>query len=399
MKIRIRWLNAIIFIAILLIIATFGGFAGYLSFVISIFLPVYAVVSIIYLIISWNIFAYHQNFSTDHPQKGEKIQFVIKLVNDGKIPLTSGTCKFTVLGNESRISLPVGCLPGAKKTIVHETEIVCPYRGTYTAGIESIMLSTPLGIIQTEIELSPHVFYVYPELCTLDSSIEEYAVSAGVTVHGSTRGGSDPSIFEYTIPLREELPGTRIAWKRWASTAIPSAIISGRAKSKGLTVVLDLYPCDVPIEEKLAAEDLVISAFFSVIRYLVNHEIPVRLVTGSSSMRYIDSQETYETLFDRSTGLLFNDLSFPSAAFEEDGGAILFTCRPISEFFQEYEKSLYTYSEPNLFICPPVSKYLEEKKHADLIQDRRYVISSHTLFYVADVKKGIKEVSDAFLHH
>lgn len=398
MKVRIKWVNAILFIAVMLIVATFGGFAGYLSFVISIFLPVYSVISIIYLAISWNIFAYHQTFSTDHPQKGERIQFKIKLANDGKIPLTSGTCKYTVLGKESYINLPTGCLPGTKQFIVYETEISCPYRGTYTAGIELIKLSTPLGIIQTEIKLLPHVFYVFPEICNLDSSIEEYAVLSGSTIQGENRGGTDPSIFEYTIPLKEEIPGIRIAWKRWASTGIPSAIVSGRAKSKGLTVILDLYSCDVLMEEKLAAEDLIISAFFSVIKYLVNHEIPVQLVVGSSSIKSIDSDEEWQTLFDHSTGILFNDSCFPSIAFEENGGAILFSCRPISDFFQEYEKSLYLGTEPNIFVCPPASKYSEEKKHGDLIQDKRYSISSHSLFHVADVRNGIKEVSDAFLH-
>lgn len=399
MRIRVKWVNAIIYIAVMLIIATFGGFAGYLSFVISIFLPVYTIVVLLHLIISWYILAYHQTFSTNHPQKNEKIKFSIKLANDGKIPLVAGKCKFTVLGHESLISLPVGCLPGAKRTVEYETEICCPYRGTYTAGIESIMLYTPLGIIQTEIDVSPQVFYVYPELCNMDSSLEEYAVSSGATVPGSNRGGSDPSIFEYTVPLKEELPGARINWKRWASTGIPSAIISGRAKSRGLTVVLDLYPCDVSDEERLAAEDIVISAAFSVIRYLVMHEIPVYFAAGSASVRLIDGEESWKSLFDHSTSILFKDASFPSVAFDESTGAILFSSRPLAELYHEYEKALYTGSEPHLFICPPLSHQKEEKRHADLIRDRRYAVSSRSLFYVADVNNGIKEVTDAFLHN
>lgn len=398
MHIRIKWMNAIIFIVVMIIMAAFGGFAGYLSFVISMLLPIYAVVAIIHLVISWNILAYHQSFSTNHPLKGEKIKFAIELTNEGHIPLCGGTCKFTVVGNENVLTLPVGALPGTKKTIEYQTEICCPYRGTYTAGIESITLSTPLGIIQTEMEILPQVFYVYPEVCELNSSLEQYTESSGVTVPGSIRGGSDMSIFEYVVPLREEMPGARICWKRWASTGIPSAIITGRAKSKGLSIVLDLYHLSVSDEERLPCEDMVISAAFSVIHYLVLHDIPVLFSCGSGSAKSIDSESTWQALYDSSTNILFDDDSFPRAAFDDETGSILFSCRPLSELYSSYEKSLYVGNEPHMFICPPLVNQEEEKRHADLIRDKRYSVSSKSLFYVADVTSTIKEAMNAFLN-
>lgn len=405
MRIRIKWVGLAVFLTVLFITATFGGLAGYFSFIVSLALPVYAIVCIVYIIVSWLCLTWHQNFSTNHPQKGETIRFSIYFANSGFIPLADGTCKFTMPGKHNQLKLPVGFIPGTKRVIEYETEISCPYRGTYVAGVESINFSTPLGIIQTEIGITPQIFYVYPELCALDASVEKYAVSSGVTVPCSGKGNADLSIFEYTAQIREELPGARIAWKRWAATGIPAAVINGQSRSKGLTVVLDLFPCNdsstglksVSEEEKLAAEDMIISAAFSVVQYLAVHEIPVTFISGGNMTGpLVDSEESFRVLFEKSTGYLFKDTSFPSAAFVEDSTAVLFSTRPLSLFFHEYEIALHKGNEPHVFLCPPPSRLSDERDRSEIVHEQRNGAGSRSLFYIADARNGSKEITDAF---
>lgn len=411
MHIQIKWLPLIIFIAIVLIVATFGGLAGYLSYIISAALPVYAVISLVYVAASYKMLAWHQAFSTNHPQKGERILFKISLANDGFFPLASGICKFTVPGHHSDLKLPTGFLPGTRKTIEYETEISCPYRGAYVAGIESIRISTPLEIVSVEIKIEPQIFYVYPELCEIDSSAEKYAMSSGAVAPSLDHGAGDISIFEYAMPIRGETRGTRIAWKKWAATGIPSEIISGHSRSKGISVILDLFPVGraqaagntgavlkgIPEEERLAAEDIAASAAYSIVRFLSSREIPVVFITGGASSGVLtDNFDSFRILFERSTGVFFTDESFPYAAFDSAFSAILITTRPLSLLYSEYEHSLYGGNEPHLFACPPASFYAEEKHHGEIIQEQRLSCGSHSLFFIADVRNGVKEISDAF---
>lgn len=404
MQIKVRWIPLSIYVVVMIIAASFGGLAGFFSFWISCFLPLYAVVAIIFLILSWHYYAWHQDFSTSHPRKGESIHYSIRLSNDGVFPLTGGSCLFTMPGKETNLALPIGLIPGTKKTESYETEISCPYRGTYVTGITAIKLSTPLHIIETKITIMPQTFYVYPELCELNASIEKYAISAGTTIPGSGKGSSDNSIFEYTTPLREEIPGARISWKRWAATGIPTAIINGQARSRGLTIVLDLFPCDtikskpsITEEEKLGAEDLAISAAFSVMQYLAIREIPVTFITGSElTGQVVDSLDTFWKLYERSTSIFFADSAFPTSAFSGDSNAILFSTRTLADLYNEYEHALHTGNEPHLFLCPPCSRFESEKERAELVREQRTAAGSHSLFHVANIKNGIKEVLDAF---
>lgn len=406
MKIRVRWIPATIYILVMIFTASLGGLAGFSSFWISLFLPIYAVIAIIYLIISWNYYAWHQEFSTSHPRKGESIHFSIRLSNDGLIPLCGGSCIYTMPGKENSLSLPIGIIPGTKLTEIYETEICCPYRGTYIAGIKSIKLSTPLHILETNITIMPQQFYVYPELYELDDSIEKYAISTGSAIPTGGRGSSDNSIFEYTMPLREEIPEARISWKKWAATGIPTTIVSGQARSRGISIVLDLFPCDkiqtkTPIsdEEKLAAEDLIMSAAFSVMQYLVLHDIPVTFFTGGTQKgQLIDSKEIFWNLYERSTGIFFDDETIPLSSFTGDTKSILFSTRPIADLYSEYEHALHSGNEPHVLLCPPKSRFESENEHAELIREQKVAAGSHSLFYVADVMNCKKEITDAFKH-
>lgn len=398
MKIRIRWAFAGAFIALVCIINSFAGFVGFFSFWLSVILPFYAFFAIVYLIVSWELYAWFQTYSTNHPRKGETIHFEIRFTNDGKFPLIGGTCKFIMPGSIKNFDLPIGFLPKSPKTLVYTADVACPYRGTYIAGIESIHLSTPLGLIQTEVSAQVQTFYVLPELCPLSSVVESYAMSAGTTISGGSNGEEDAVSFECTAPLLEGQTTSRIAWKKWASTGVPATIVNGHSRSQSVTIVLDLYPCaKVSDNQKLAAEDMVISAAFSLLQYFALCKIPVNFITGGSLHgTLIDGEDSFKSFYERSVNILFTDPSFPQAAFAGGTKAFLFTARPLIELYSDYEKNLHTATEPHIFLCPPEPLYEAEKSRATVVSEQRHNSLSHSLFYVANVKNGSKEITDAF---
>jgi len=382
-----------------MILAAFGGFAGFFSLFISVLPPFYALFAIVYMIVSWKKYAWFQTFSTSHPQKGESIQFEIHLTNDSFFPLSGGTCCFVVPGREMKLPMPIGFLPGMSPKTTYKTSVECPYRGTYTVGIRSIILSTPLGIIQVEIVIQPQIFYVLPELVVLGQSVEKYMTTAGSMIPGEKTGAGDTSIFEYALPLQAQMSARGILWKKWAATGIPSFAVYGEARSKGISIVIDLYPCseDSESEEKLAAEDMLMGAAFSVMHYLASRKITVKFFTGGNTDgMVIEDEESFRNLYDRSSNIIFSDQSFPQAAFDTESSAMLFSARPISELYDTYRRNLMTKTEPHLFLCPPESTFEQENSKSRILQDERIKADSRTFFYVADVKKGSGEIANAF---
>ncbi|HBG65680.1 MAG TPA: hypothetical protein DDW78_04355 [Treponema sp.] len=399
MRLHIQWLQLFLFIALSLMLSAFGGLAGFFSLFISVLLPLYALFALLYLLVSWEKYAWYQTFSTNHPHKGESIRFEIHLANDGCFPLSGGTCRFVIPGKEQQLPLPVGFLPGMPAHSTYTEDIACPYRGTYTAGIRAIILRTPLGIIQVEIITQPQIFYVFPELYTPGSSLEAYMTTIGSMLPGERIGMGDTSVFEYATPLREQMPSRGILWKRWAATGIPSCAVYGETRSRGIAIVIDLYPCcpEPEAQEKLAAEDILMSAAFSVMRYLASHRISVRLFCGSEQEgTLIDSEEAFRKLYDRSANIIFSDTSFPAAAFAEENTAMLFSARPIEALYGEYKKKLGAGTEPHLFLCPPQSLFKRESARSRILQEERLKAGSKSFFYIADARKGGKEVTDAF---
>lgn len=379
------------------IIFSFAGFVGFFSIWISAILPIYSILSVIYIFVSWENYGWTQNFSTNHPRKGETIHFDIRFSNDAFFPLLGGTCTFAMPDSEKQFPLPVGFFPSSPYIQNYSVDISCPYRGTYIAGIKSIHLSTPLGIIQTELDSPPQTFYVYPELCPLPHFSESLTITSGTTISGTSSGQEDVAVFESVAPLLPQQSG-RIAWKKWAATGVPSLIVSGYSRSQAVTVVLDLYESqNVTKNERLASEDIVISATFSLLQHLVYKKIPVTFICGSSANPIlIDNEDSFKDLYERSVNIFFNDSSFPQVAFNETSAVFLFTSRPLIDLYSDYEKNLQTGTEPHLFLCPPEPLYKEEKDRANVVNEQRQTTSSRSLFYVANVKNGSKEISDAF---
>jgi hypothetical protein len=250
-----------------------------------------------------------------------------------------------------------------------------------------------------EIVIQPQVFYVLPELFVLDQSVEKYMTTTGSMIPGEKTGAGDNSIFEYAQPLQAEMSAKGILWKKWAATGIPSVAVYGEARSKGISIVIDLYPCSekTESEEKLACEDILMSAAFSLMQYLASRKISVRFFTGGDTEGIvIDGEESFRNLYDRSANIIFSDRSFPTAAFDMESSAMLFSARPINELYDIYRRNLVTKTEPHLFLCPPESAFEDENARCRILQDERIKSDSRTLFYVADVRKGSGEIKNAF---
>ncbi|GAB1483347.1 hypothetical protein MASR2M78_21630 [Treponema sp.] len=384
MRIRVNPAGLIAYAAVSLILKTFADLAGPLSAFIAVLLPALAFSSIAHLILSWRFFTFHQSFSTDHPLKGETVRYELHMVNEGPIPLACGDCGFSRPGPTALIASHVRTPAGIKEAFTHREEIHCPWRGTYEIGLTEIRFRDALSIVEIAEYTEPRIFYVYPELVSLSPSVASLARSSGSDTAGTGTLDCDASIFEYLAPLRVGSAPRRLAWKRWAATGIPAEVVTGQSRSSALRLVLDLRSCSPLRAQKLQAEDLAMSAVFSVLLEFVRQEIPVELILGGEEQGVmVDTMETFHQLFEASTNILFSDYRFPLAAFVPGTATLLVTTMPIVEsgddIFTLYEQALGKSCEPHLLACPPPASADEVHRAMNSLSERQQASGRHGL--------------------
>lgn len=401
---RIRPIPLISVCTFSFVLGTFSGLAGFLSAFLSVILPVIFCASLIHLMISWQFFAMHQNFSNDHPGKGETVKYSLRMTNEGFIPLASGMCHFADPGPASAFIKETPVPNKGHETLSLDAEIRCSYRGTYVIGLSSVSFHDIMGMLEVDTAIEPRIFYVYPELVPLDGRVERLASSSGSDRPGSNAREEDPTIFEYLSPLVPGKTARHIAWKRWAATGIPAEIIHGQARSSALTVVLDLWPGYCSGTEKLASEDIAMSAVFSLLQYLAKEQIPVELVYGGREKgTNVDSLDRFTEIFDQTTSVIFNDTSFPSAAFKGGTTALLVTTRPLVDcikttkldLFTAYEQGLMGGNIPHVLICPPPGHADEEKKILEMLAEKQTAYGAKGLLAMADSRRGLEDIANA----
>jgi hypothetical protein len=404
MTVRIKPLAFISLITFSLILATFSGLAGFFSSFFAVILPSLFIASIAHLILSWCKFAFNQRFSNDHPLKGEVVHFSLYAANESAIPAASGACHFADPGPMCDFKHEIPTPVGGNESATFEATIRCSYRGTYVIGLSSVSFRDATGIVEVRQNIEPRLFYVYPELIVPGIGAERLARSLGSDRPGSSRQEEDPSIFEYTTPLVPGRPARHVAWKRWAATGIPSEIIHGQSRSSALTVVLDLWPGYEGGIEKLASEDIAMSAAFSVIRHLARQGIPVELFYGNDENGIIIStEEQFQAVFDHTTNVIFDKPDFPSIAFASDRTALLVTTRPLVDYgktmaldlFTAYEGALLKGAVPHVIACPPPAQADRERQAIDSLADLRVSLGVAGLLALADSRRGMEDLVNA----
>jgi len=402
--VRVNVLAFAVYAVLAFIFATFDGLAGPLSDVLSLAVPLLALCSVAHLFLSQHWFRFHQSFSSDHPRKGQTVEYSLAFSNESIVPLAQGSCVFSNPGPLDSFSGSVAVPSGSQESGEYRASIRCSYRGTYIVGLSSYFFTDVMGIVTLENRVEPRVFYVYPELVQLDYSIEQLARTSGADRPGSSDLDEDPSIFEYLAPLRAGVPASRIAWKRWAATGTPSRIVSGKARSTALRVFLDLWQGSANMIEKLASEDMAVSAAFSVLQYLAQSRIPAELVLGNQDKGIrIESMEDFTRAFDLSTNILFTETEFPDRAFGHGPSTLFITTRPLVgssdaaelDLFTAFEEALPANRAPHLLACPGRSDAERARITIDALLELQKACGTKRLAAVADSERGIEDIRHA----
>lgn len=416
MSVRVSPLGLAILIFIIALFNSIQGLAGSLSRI-MVLLPILVVtLSFIQVWYTYLFFGFHQDFSTDHPVRGEELSYTFVIHHHGILPACGIQCQFSFKGPglAGTRTQPVFLAPRAKKT--WSFTFRCAYRGIYAVGIERFLFRDTLGLLQLSFPVEPRMFYVYPELLALPPSLDSFFIGSGELGLGSGGVQDDIGVFDSIYPLRHGEGARQIAWKRFAATGIPSAYRTAKASAPALRVVLDLRPAPSfgNEEDRLTAEDLAVSLVFSVLRYMAERGLPVEFYGGAETAEpsVIPDLSAFEWLYNQSTSLLFNETTVPPSAWTGDSATLLVTLQTpmeqaLDQTLEQAEENgydLYAALEHRLrsgyrmlIISVPAPALVDEARTRALtLLDHLPMVHSWVPYKVLDTRLGNEGIAHVF---
>lgn len=404
MRIRVRPLPLAALAVVVGLMDALRGLAGPASAALAFFPLFLAAASVAQLIASYLGFGFHQDFSTDHPAKGEPVRYALHVHNPLAVPLCPLVCGFTAAGPGARAFADFSPYLAGGASAAREETLLCSYRGVYAVGASSFRFRDILGVLELDYPVEPRVFHVYPEILSLGPGVE--ALAGGGGEGRPIPGGNerDAGVFESLIPLAQGRGG-RIAWKRYAATGIPCLHSEGAVSAYGLRVVLDLRPSLAARSEddRLAAEDLAVGAALSVLKRLVDKAVPAELVLGGEeSAEAVEDAAAFDRIYGRSTSILFTDRRFPAGAFRGGRAVLLISTRSLAEegeegdLFAALEAARAKSAALLLLLVPPPSEAEAELERAELARSRLGEEGAEKYCRALDSRRGTEGVADVF---
>lgn len=408
MKIRIKAAPFAALIILIALLDALRGLAGPFAAALAFFPLFLSIFSLLHTALSYSYFGFHQDFSTDHPAKGQPIRYSIHLQNHLPLPLSNLRCTFTFAGPGTAKIQDFTPYIGSNSAASREEFLRCAYRGVYAAGAERFIFRDALGIVELEHQVESRVFHVFPELVSLGPGVENLASGGGEgrAVPGSSN--IDPGVFKSLVPLSTGRGGHRIAWSRYAASGIPSVLEEGGISSFGLRILLDLRPPLGFIDEndRLAAEDLAISMVFSLLDSLSQLSVPAELVLGSSGIELkINDKAAFEEAYVQSTSILFTDTALPTAIFKDNRALLIVSVRSISDRISTENTDLYEIMEsaahsPVLLhlvtVVPPSRVAMELERVSNARERLQLKDSTGVLFKALDTRSGSEALLQVF---
>jgi hypothetical protein len=255
---------------------------------------------------------YHQEFSTEHPVKGQEVQYRLTMANELSFPITHLAVKFKVVQPGMTSSLPDLHLYLERfGHYEHTSTIHCPYRGVYTVGLEQLTIHDMLRWITVRRPVWHRTFYVYPRI--LDIRFPFVGSQASEQGAPGNHPGAlvDFSLFKGLTGYKHGEPVRHIAWKKFASLGEPFVKNYESTSQPGMTVYFDLRQVGPPSVTSLETEDCSVEILVALVKFLLDRQIPVAVrALGRRRFDFYGAHPSLFHEFDHATSNLVFQHSF-----------------------------------------------------------------------------------------
>ncbi len=263
----------------------------------------FPLVSLAFFLIAYFRFRYFEEFSTEHPVKGQEVSYKLSLASEANVPGPFVSVKFKMISPDQSVQLnDIHTSLASGEVFTHEYKIRYPYRGIYKVGIDYIELQEVLSWISLLPPVWFRTFYVYPRIIELDAVFPN--LQNVVEASGYGQGILD----DYTLfkNLQDYRPGDsikHIAWKKFATTGEPVVKLYEKTSWPGVEIYLDLRREREPDHKVLEREDCSVEILVALVKYFLKNQIPVTVhaVNGGNNYYFSGSDNSYFDDFYKST--------------------------------------------------------------------------------------------------
>lgn len=292
----------------------------YLFFILLI-LPL---LSLSYLLLTFLRLKYYQDFSTEHPMKGESVVYRLILSNETFLPLHHLAVGFKTIHPFMEAILPrFTTYIRAGDRLEKVYEINCPFRGIYTVGLESLSAEDPLHLVVLHRRVWFRTFYVYPRVLPLRRFSTGLERSERLTQGASTGAVPDFALFSQLRSYHYGESLHHLAWKKFASTGTPYIKVYDTSAEPGVTIYFDLRPTEASGMKALETEDVSVDVLVALVRYYLDQGVPVAVRAPGRTVYSFrgDTASAFQRFYLSTMELLFQPTISPAAFYQLDNRA------------------------------------------------------------------------------
>ncbi|MBN2532245.1 MAG: DUF58 domain-containing protein [Spirochaetales bacterium] len=273
-------------------------------------LLLYPVMSFFMLLFTYTNARFSQNFSTEHPVKGENVEYTIHFTNETKLPFPHVNMSFKTITPLMDMHLPeysVFIKPGGefKKLFT----INCPYRGIYTVGLEKVVIEDLLHFIRFKLKVWHNTFYVYPRILELTNFSPGMEDIAGGDKGLPFGGEPDYAMFDQLKEYREGEAIKHIYWKKFAITGRPYMKQFDTSPRPAVRIYFDLTKSQEKYVSELEIEDTSVEILTALVKYFLDHEIKTSVKAPGREFFNFYGKDAgdFKEFYDSTTNLIFQD--------------------------------------------------------------------------------------------
>ncbi|MBN2441914.1 MAG: DUF58 domain-containing protein [Spirochaetales bacterium] len=349
--IKIKALGLYLFSVALIYLAGsyFGGVMLFLFYCFML-LPVF---SIIFLGIAVRGIKFFQYFSTDHPIKGENIEYRVVLSNESFVSISEIASRFVTIHPLMDRMIPdfkLSLKRGETKELSYT--IACSYRGIYQVGLDSVLITDIMNFFTINIPIWHKTFYVFPRIIHINSfafGIESFIYTG---VNTAMSGITDNTLLKGIREYRRTDSIRHMYWKRFAAIGQPVIKEYDISTTPVVSVYVDLFNenKDRKTITQFEKEDVTVEILTALAHYYLKANIkisircpcrPLFYFTGSVSEHFMDYYKQTNSLFSYSQNDLIQLLKIDiKLGILESKSIIIITHRIDSGLFNYVEESI-----------------------------------------------------------
>lgn len=235
--------------------------------------------SLLYMFLTYIIFKVQQSVDSRHVLKGRDITLKTTIYNDSLmhfprmcIHLVGETILFTTpVKKESFILTPLS-------SYEKEYTLRCKYRGSYTIGIDSVIIMDPFKLFHLKFsKLETLKITVYPQITAIQEE-SKYENDNYRQVKFNRILDHDPNSVYDVRPYIQGDARRDIHWK--LSAKQQEWMIKERREKlrKEVTLILDVSCHDLALYKRISVEDKCIEVVVSYIKHYLDQWVPLRLI-------------------------------------------------------------------------------------------------------------------------